>query len=72
MIPILEPLNHNEFTAKDFFSFAKEIAKHDSFLFMVSLDIESLFTNIALKETRNKCNSDLHNKKSIQQETQQI
>ena len=35
--PILEPLTHNEFTVKDSFSFAKEITKYDSSLFMVSL-----------------------------------
>ena len=62
MIPILEPLTHNEFTVKDFFSFAKEITKYDSSLFMASLDVESLFTNIPLKETINNCVNDLHNK----------
>ena len=61
LIPILEPLTHNEFTAKDLFSFAKEITKHDSSLFMASLDVKSLFTNIPLKETNN-CVTDLHNK----------
>ena len=62
MIPILEPLAHNEFTVKDSFSFAKEITKYDSSLFMASLDVESLFTNIPFKETINNCVSDLHNK----------
>ena len=62
LIPILEPLTHNEFTVKDSFSFAKEITKYDSSLFMASLDVESLFTNIPLKETINNCVSDLHNK----------
>ena len=62
LIPILEPLTHNEFTVKDSFSFAKEITKYDSSLFMASLDVESLFTNIPLKETINNCVNDLHNK----------
>ena len=62
MIPILEPLTHNEFTVKDSFSFAKEITKYDSSLFMASLDVELLFTNIPLKEAINNCVSDLHNK----------
>ena len=62
LIPILEPLTRNEFTVKDSFSFAKEITKYDSSLFMASLDVESLFTNIPLKETVNNCVSDLHNK----------
>ena len=72
LIPILEPLTHNEFTVKDPFSFtkeitkcnsfAKEITKHDSSLFMASLNVESLFTNIPLKETINNSLSDLHKK----------
>ena len=61
LIPILEPLTHNEFTVKDSFSFAKEITKYDSSLFMASLDVES-FTNIPLKETINNCVSDLRDK----------
>ena len=60
MIPILEPLTHNEFTVK--VSFTKEITNYDSSLFMASLDVESLFTNIRLKETINNCVSDFHNK----------
>ena len=56
LIPILEPLTHNEF------SFAKEITKYDSSLFMASLDVESLLTNIPLKEAINNCVNDLHNK----------
>ena len=59
LIPILEPLTHNEFTVK---SFAKEITKYDSSLFMASPDVESLFTNIPLKETINNCVNDLQNK----------
>ena len=65
LIPILEPLTHNEFTVKDSFSFAKEITKYDSSLFMASLDVESLFTNIPLKETINNCVKDLHNKNVV-------
>ena len=52
MIPTLEALTHNEFTVNDSFSFAKEIAKYDSSLFMASLDVESQFN----------CVSELHNK----------
>ena len=58
---ILEPLTHNEFT-KHSFDFAKEITTCDSSLYMVSLDVESLFTNIPLNESINDCISDLHNK----------
>ena len=61
MIPILEPLTHQEFTVKDSFSFAKDITTYDSSLYMASLDLESLFSNIPLNETINNCVSDLHN-----------
>ena len=50
LIPILESLTHNEFTVKDSFSFAKETTNYDSSLFMASLSVESLLTNIPLKE----------------------
>ena len=62
LIPISEPLTHNEFTVKVSFTFAKEITNYDSSLFMASPDVESLFTNIRLKETINNCVSDFHNK----------
>ena len=62
VIPILEPLTHNEFTVKGSFSFAKEIKNYDSSLFMASFHVESLFTNIPVKETINNCVSDLRNK----------
>ena len=62
LIPILELLIHNNFTIKDSFDFAKEITTYDSSLYIVSLDFESLFTNIPLNEMINNCVSDLHNK----------
>ena len=40
-------------TVKDSFSFAKEVVNFDSKLFMSSLDVASLFTNIPLNETTN-------------------
>ena len=39
LIPILEPLNHNEFTVKDSFNSAKEMTTYDSSLYMASLDV---------------------------------
>ena len=63
LIPTLEPLTQNEFMVKDSFSFAKEIRNYDSSLFMASLDVGSLFTNIPLKETINRYFWDLHNGK---------
>ena len=62
MIPILEPLTHNEFTIKDSFSFAKDITTYDSSMYMANLDVESLLTNIPLNETINNCVGDLHSK----------
>ena len=62
LIPILEPLIHNEFTAKDSFSFATDKTTYDSSLYMASFDVESLFINIPLNETINNCASDLRNK----------
>ena len=53
--PILEPLTYNEFTIKDSFNFAKEVTTYDSSLYMASLDVESLLTNISLNETINSC-----------------
>ena len=62
MIPILEPLTHNEFTIKDSFSFPKDITTYESSLHMASLDVEYLFTTIPLNETIKNCVSGLHNK----------
>ena len=62
MIPILEPFTHNKYAIKDSFSFVKEITTYDSSLYMASLDVESLFTDIPLNETIDNCVSDLHNK----------
>ena len=62
MKPILEPRTHNDFTIKDFFNFAKETTTYDSSLYMTSLDVESLFTNVPLNKTINNCVRDLHKK----------
>ena len=60
MIPLLEPLTHNEFAIKDSFSFAKtEVVTS---LYLASLYVESLLTKIPLNETINNCVSDLHSK----------
>ena len=73
-VPLLRYLTSNEFTLKDSFEFAKIICEQDTGLFMASLDVDSLFTNVALEETINICvnelfksNSNIHglNKKKI-------
>ena len=52
---LLKPYTSNEYTAKDTFSFAEDIRKQDSTVFMSSLDVDSLFTNIPLQETIDIC-----------------
>ena len=73
-VPLLRHLTSNEFTLKNSFEFAKIICKQDSGLFMESLDVDSLFTNVPLYETIHICvnklfksNSNIHglNKKQI-------
>ena len=54
-VPLLAPLTSNEYTIKDSFSFAEELLTFDSNLVMASFDVESLFTNIPLKETIDLC-----------------
>ena len=58
LVSILKPLTTNEFTVKDSFHFAQGIVdQHD--LFMGSLDVDSLFTNIPLEETIEICTNEL-------------
>ena len=65
-VPILKQFTINEYTVKESFSFCKEILGRNPNLFMVSLDIQSLFTNIPLEETIDIC-VDLvfHKKKKV-------
>ena len=46
LAPISEAITTNKFTIKNSFEFAKEVIEENSGLFMASLDVESLFTNI--------------------------
>ena len=55
----------NEFTVKYSFAFAEEIVHQNSKLFMGSLDVDSLFTNIPLTETINICINLLYNKVDV-------
>ena len=47
----MSPLTTNEFTVKNSFDFVEEVVNYDHNLYMASLDVESLFTNIPLEET---------------------
>ena len=46
LLPFLTPLTQDEYTVTDSFHFAEEICKQDLNLYMTSLDVDSLFTNI--------------------------
>ena len=59
LVPILKPLTTNEFTVKDSFHFAEEIFDQQHDLFMSSLDVDSLFTNIPLEEIIEICTNEL-------------
>ena len=48
LVPILSFLTQNEFVVKDSFSLADEISTQNSDLYMASLDVNALFTNILL------------------------
>ena len=61
LVPVLNCLTVNEFTIKDSFPFAKEIVDQDRSLFMASLDVDSLFTNIPLDEIINVCTEPIFN-----------
>ena len=54
-VPILKVYTINEYIVRDSFSFCNEIQKQDSSLYMVSFDIQSLFTIIPLDETIDIC-----------------
>ena len=57
LVPILKPLSTNEFTVS--FHFAEEIVDQQHDIFMGSLDVDSLFTNIPLGETIEICTNEL-------------
>ena len=51
LVPKLSSITFNEFTVKDSFAFVEKTVHQDGKLFMGSLDVDSLFTNIPLKKT---------------------
>ena len=50
----MSPLTTNEFN-----NFAEEVVNYDHKLYVASLDVESLFTNIPLEESFKNCVNDL-------------
>ena len=61
-VPLLRPFTSNTFTIKDSFEFAKNITEQNAKLYMASLDVDSLFTNVPLDETINICVNELFKK----------
>ena len=57
--PVYNLLTVNHYTVKIYFTFAKEVINFDHNLFMASLDVESLFTNIPVDETIKNAVDDL-------------
>ena len=58
-VPFLQDITSNEYTLKDSFEFAKVIRQQYSDLYMASLDVDSLFTNVPLDETIGICSQGL-------------
>ena len=52
-------MTSNRYTVKDSLAFPEKIAEQNSELFMGSIDVDSLFTNIALEETTENCTNTL-------------
>ena len=59
LVPLLSPLTVNDYTVKYSFTFAKEVINFEYNLFMASLDLESLFTNIPVDETTKNAVDDM-------------
>ena len=55
LVPVLSDITQNGITVKDSFTFVDEILTQSSDLYMASLDVNALFTNIPLDETIDIC-----------------
>ena len=65
LVPLIQHITKNNFTVKDSFEFSKKICGQSSEHFMVSLDVESLFTNIPLEETIKICCDSLYKNQEL-------
>ena len=59
LVSILSPLIVIHYTVKYSFTFAKEVINFDHNIFMGSLGVESLFTNLPVDETIKNADGDL-------------
>ena len=55
LVPVLPDITQNGITVKDSFTFVDETLTQSSDLYMASLDVDALFTNIPLDETIDIC-----------------
>ena len=62
LVILLNPLTKNECKVKGSFQFSEKICEHDPTFSMISLDVDSLFTNIPLDETFDTCVNQLFEK----------
>ena len=60
LVLMIAPIT-NEYTVNDSFIFTKEIANQNGQLYMASIDIESLFTNLQIDETIDIITNELFN-----------
>ena len=60
LLPFLMPLTQNDYTITDSFHLAEEICKQDPNLYIASPDVDSLFTNIPLREAIDICIASLY------------
>ena len=58
LVPFLKSLTTNEFTVKYSFHFAEEIFDQQPDFFIVSLNVDSLFTNILIEKTIEICRNE--------------
>ena len=61
---MLQDFTANEYTLKDSFEFATVICEQNSDLYMASLDVDWLFTNVPLDETTGICTQGLFGNES--------
>ena len=63
LVLVLTECTVNQYTIKDSFTFAQEVTEQNVDHYMVSFDVESLFTNIPLDETIEICVKRLYKRK---------
>ena len=60
IFPLPKPFSPKNYSVKDYYDFEKNITQQISKLFMGSLNVDSLFTNMRLDETIEICVNELY------------